>query len=71
MLVVDTSAILNPLARKTFDLKLADRSRTAEEPHAPHHIDVAALNLPLVTSDGRLARAGGHRATVELFQPSD
>jgi predicted nucleic acid-binding protein len=28
-----------------------------------------ALEMPLVTCDGRLARATGHQATVELFAP--
>jgi predicted nucleic acid-binding protein len=27
-----------------------------------------ALGAPLVTSDGRLARAPGHRATIELYE---
>jgi predicted nucleic acid-binding protein len=27
-----------------------------------------ALDAPLVTSDGRLARAPGHRATIELYE---
>lgn len=26
-----------------------------------------ALDAPLITTDGRLARASGHRATVELY----
>lgn len=30
-----------------------------------------ALDVPLVTSDGRLARAPGHRATIELFERPD
>jgi len=30
-----------------------------------------ALDAPLVTSDGRLARAPGHRATIELFERPD
>lgn len=30
-----------------------------------------ALDAPLVTSDSRLARAPGHRATIELFERPD
>lgn len=40
---------------------------TASPPDAAYLALAEALDIPLLTCDGRLARSHGHRVTVELF----
>lgn len=129
MIVVDTSALIDILVERPFNMALRQRISEAPELHAPHLVDVEflsvlrglvrgralsvdaaavareqfedlsierypheslrdriwqlrdnltahdgafvalseALGLPLVTSDGRIARSHGHHARVESY----
>lgn len=51
-----------PLAGRIWELR---ENLTAYD--AAYVALAEALDAPLITTDGRLARASGHRATVELY----
>ncbi|MBW3611128.1 MAG: type II toxin-antitoxin system VapC family toxin [Actinobacteria bacterium] len=54
---------------------LTDRMWNLRHDITPYHASYVALSevleVPLVTADGHLARAAGHRATIELFERTE
>ena len=58
MTVVDASAVVEMLLRTAVGERCRERLLAVDE----------ALDAPLVTSDGRFARAHGHHAKVQVVE---